>query len=45
MPTSSSELESLIERSVAHELRGETQLVFAPAGVCCRIEVPLAAER
>jgi PAS domain S-box-containing protein len=32
---------TVIERSVAYELGGETQLEFAPAGVRCRIEAPL----
>ena len=35
---------SLIERSVAYELGGETRLEFAPGGVCCRIEAPLEEE-
>ena len=32
---------SLIERSVAYELDGSAELTFPPAGVRCRIEVPL----
>jgi two-component sensor histidine kinase len=32
---------SLIERSIAYELDGSAELTFAPAGVRCRIEVPL----
>lgn len=35
---------TLIERSVAYELGGEAHLEFAPAGVRCRIEVPLETE-
>jgi two-component sensor histidine kinase len=34
---------SLIERSVAYELDGSAELVFAPAGVRCHIQVPLRA--
>jgi two-component sensor histidine kinase len=34
---------SLIERSIAYELDGSAELTFAPAGVRCRIEVPLGA--
>ncbi|MDX1574614.1 MAG: HWE histidine kinase domain-containing protein [Kiloniellales bacterium] len=33
---------SLIERSIAYELDGEARLEFAPEGVRCRIEAPLA---
>jgi two-component sensor histidine kinase len=34
---------SLIERSVAYELEGSAELTFAPEGVRCHIEVPIAA--
>jgi PAS domain S-box-containing protein len=33
----------LLERSIAHELKGSTELSFEPAGVRCRIAVPLAS--
>jgi two-component sensor histidine kinase len=31
----------LIERSIAHELDGAVRLEFPPAGVRCRVEIPL----
>jgi len=31
----------LIERSLAHDLDGNAEIAFAPAGVVCRIEAPL----
>ena len=31
----------LIERSLARELAGEVQLIFAPSGVICSISVPI----
>jgi two-component sensor histidine kinase len=34
---------TLIERSVAYELDGSAELIFAPEGVRCHIEVPLRA--
>lgn len=34
----------LIERSLSGVLRGKARLDFAPAGLCCRIELPLAPE-
>jgi PAS domain S-box-containing protein len=33
----------LLERSIAHELKGSTEISFEPAGVRCRIAVPLAS--
>jgi two-component sensor histidine kinase len=36
---------SLIERSVAYELGGTARLEFPPAGVRCRIELPLTPAR
>jgi PAS domain S-box-containing protein len=34
----------LIERGLRHDLGGDVSLDFAPAGVVCRIDVPLARE-
>lgn len=42
-PTRSGFGSRLIERSLARELAGEVQLVFAPSGVVCTIEVPIPA--
>ena len=33
----------LLERAIVHELAGNTQLDFAPAGVECRIQLPLSS--
>jgi two-component sensor histidine kinase len=33
---------SLIERGIKSELQGEASLSFMPAGLACRIEVPLS---
>ncbi|HEX8415973.1 MAG TPA: HWE histidine kinase domain-containing protein, partial [Methylobacterium sp.] len=40
-PTRSGFGSRLIERSLARELAGEVQLLFAPAGVVCTIDVPV----
>lgn len=32
----------LLEHSVARELKGQVELRFAPAGVCCALNIPLA---
>ncbi len=34
---------SIIRDLVAHELSGSVDLAFASSGVCCKIEIPLAA--
>ena len=34
---------SIIRDLVAHELNGSVDLAFASSGVCCKIEIPLAA--
>jgi PAS domain S-box-containing protein len=34
----------LIERAVVDELKGSAEIAFAPAGLCCTIEVPLLAQ-
>ena len=34
---------SIIRNLVAHELSGSVDLAFASSGVCCKIEIPLAA--
>jgi PAS domain S-box-containing protein len=36
---------SLVRELVPHELGGSVDLAFAPGGVSCRIEIPLAAAR
>ncbi|MBW8727723.1 MAG: hypothetical protein JF625_21565 [Inquilinus limosus] len=36
---------SFIKRSIAYELHGSAELTFKPAGLQCRIEVPMAELR
>jgi two-component sensor histidine kinase len=42
-PTRSGYGTSLIRELIPHELGGGVDLVFAPDGVCCNIEIPLEA--
>ena len=39
----SAAIEGLIERSFASEVGGEVRLTYAPTGLVCRLEAPLAS--
>jgi two-component sensor histidine kinase len=43
MPTRRSFGSKLIEHSFVRQLQGEAQLTFAPSGVVCALDIPLAS--